>query len=498
MNKKGFTLIELLSVIVILAVIMAIAVPRIYDNIKQSKNDALKITNKNILRAFKEYLLNKEVSLPILNGAKIEVPLSDLVEKGYLDEVKSPLNSNNCTGYILVMRKDNDYQTIPHINCVANMPDSTTDALRTHFTFDDFSEGTINVSLNNGQTGTSPFAGDGAPSLSVIEDETKFRERKVARFRTGSAGNFYINGASKISTATNSTNWTSTLYVKRVDGTPLTTVGTYMYVANNASNDNITVTTEKVEDGWYKVTRTRTGLTSGNPTLFGIYNLGSSVEVYIADWMIEPKPYSTPYVSGSRTGSVKDYSVNNTTVSLSSTGSPRHNSNGIKNSGAYNFTNQTINFGTGNTFFPMPTFTLSAWIKTPGLGSGMSINGIVSITYGLTLYLNSSGNLNFRMDNGTSIPAITFSKNLHDNQLHHVAATFDGTNQRLYIDGKLAMTSAFAGWTGTTRWPTNSAEIGQENNNGPIYRFNGMIDDFRLYKRALGEKEIETLYELSK
>ena len=162
---------------------------------------------------------------------------------------------------------------------------------------------------------------------------------------------------------------------------------------------------------------------------------------------------------------------------------------------AGNFSNSTITIGTGNTFFPAATFTLSAWIKTPGLGAGMSINGILSITYGVTMYLNGSGNLNFRMDNGTSVPAISFAQNLQDDQWHHVTVLFDGTSQKMFIDGELKKTSAFPGWLGITRWMTNAAVIGQENNNGSVYRFNGLINDVRIYDHALSDKEI---YELSK
>ena len=40
MNKKGFTLIELLAIIVILAVIMAIAIPQVLDVVSGSKDSA--------------------------------------------------------------------------------------------------------------------------------------------------------------------------------------------------------------------------------------------------------------------------------------------------------------------------------------------------------------------------------------------------------------------------------------------------------------------------
>jgi hypothetical protein len=160
---------------------------------------------------------------------------------------------------------------------------------------------------------------------------------------------------------------------------------------------------------------------------------------------------------------------------------------------AGSFTNSTVSIGTGNTFLPLPNLSLSAWIKTPGLGDGMSLNGILSITYGLTFYLTESGILSLRMDDGSSLPAVTGGGSLNDNEFHHVCATYDGTHRRLYIDGVRVHESLFSGWKSTTRWMTNGAVIGQENNNGPVYRFNGLIDDVRIYDHALSKKEVQEL-----
>ena len=50
-SKKGFTLVELLAVIVILAVILAIAVPGISNMIESSKRNAFESSLKMILKA---------------------------------------------------------------------------------------------------------------------------------------------------------------------------------------------------------------------------------------------------------------------------------------------------------------------------------------------------------------------------------------------------------------------------------------------------------------
>ena len=59
-TKKGFTLVELLAVIVILAVILIIAMPKISDVIKNSKEASLETTAKLIAsQAEKKYTENQ-------------------------------------------------------------------------------------------------------------------------------------------------------------------------------------------------------------------------------------------------------------------------------------------------------------------------------------------------------------------------------------------------------------------------------------------------------
>ena len=54
-NKRAFTLVELLAVIVILAIILVIAVPRVNDYIVQSKRKTFMNSAKNIARQL-EYI----------------------------------------------------------------------------------------------------------------------------------------------------------------------------------------------------------------------------------------------------------------------------------------------------------------------------------------------------------------------------------------------------------------------------------------------------------
>jgi len=71
---------------------------------------------------------------------------------------------------------------------------------------------------------------------------------------------------------------------------------------------------------------------------------------------------------------------------------------------------------------------------------------------------------------------------------HHCAYTFDGSTSHFYVDGKLKTSSAYKTKEGTP----NQLMLG--NYPGGDQYFKGMIDEVRIYNRALTEKEVELLY----
>ena len=158
--------------------------------------------------------------------------------------------------------------------------------------------------------------------------------------------------------------------------------------------------------------------------------------------------------------------------------------------------NDTVNMGVGNDYFPMNTFSICSWIKTSGLGGGMSKAGIVSMTYGLIFELDGSGNFQTSMDNGTSIINSVVTKNLFDNQFHHLCLTYDGVQRHMFIDGVKRLSVATT-WLGTTQWPTNAVNVGRNNNNVDYY-FYGLIDEVKIYASALTEDQVKVEYNAGK
>lgn len=78
-NKKGFTLIELLAVIVILAVLLAIAIPKVTHYITRSRKDSMITTAKDLTRAVSKDATTEIYELPI-GTDDITIVSLDLIE----------------------------------------------------------------------------------------------------------------------------------------------------------------------------------------------------------------------------------------------------------------------------------------------------------------------------------------------------------------------------------------------------------------------------------
>jgi Tol biopolymer transport system component len=131
-------------------------------------------------------------------------------------------------------------------------------------------------------------------------------------------------------------------------------------------------------------------------------------------------------------------------------------------------------------------FTLEAWVKTnrPSAAQGIieryGIGPASNGGYALRFY--SGGKLRFyTLKNGAEGDWVTSNTALTVGVWHHVAAVFDGSQLRLYVNGILdaSKASTFAPTSGT-----NNLMIGQSGIHS-TYRFNGSIDEVRVTARAV-------------
>ena len=117
-NKKGFTLIELIVVLAVLAIIMAIAVPRFTGVQETAKIDADYSTGAMIAKAAEFYVAQNEVTDPD-NIAASEFELSDFEFQSAKiagfgrDDVNCVWNKEAGTITVSVVNGDVDYQLYP-------------------------------------------------------------------------------------------------------------------------------------------------------------------------------------------------------------------------------------------------------------------------------------------------------------------------------------------------------------------------------------------------
>jgi hypothetical protein len=143
-----------------------------------------------------------------------------------------------------------------------------------------------------------------------------------------------------------------------------------------------------------------------------------------------------------------------------------------------------FNFGTG--------FTFTGWIKVSEF-NGASIFMKKKKNYENKYLKLYNQRLMFYLYYTTG-ESTTGSGSLPLNQWVHVAATYDGSFTKTYINGVFSVSRSA---TGDVADSTANMYIGRSNqeidplSGGPSFK--GMIDDVRFYNRALSESEIESL-----
>lgn len=251
------------------------------------------------------------------------------------------------------------------------------------------------------------------------------------------------------------------------------------------------------QNQWIRATATFTPSAAYNSCYICTYLDYANSKRALTCWQIEEKDHATPYTPNTRNETtVYDCSgyQNNGTIngSLScSTDSPRYKISTHFTSSIPSRINLPSDMSclSGNN-----EQTLSCWVKSSGLGSGMLWSGLISLGYGNTLFLGTSY-YGYRIDNGSDLGIIGANQNPHDGKWHLVTATYKSGIASIYIDGVLKNNVSR---TFSNRYiNTGGNRIGTEVNNSPVYNLNGDISDIRMYTTALSADDIKELYNTS-
>ncbi|MEM7315337.1 MAG: cadherin-like domain-containing protein, partial [Planctomycetota bacterium] len=135
--------------------------------------------------------------------------------------------------------------------------------------------------------------------------------------------------------------------------------------------------------------------------------------------------------------------------------------------------------------------TLSGWINASGLDTFGGV--LISLGTSPALYLNANGYLEAYYESGGTSNVFTDNENLVGSGWRHVAMTIDDATREMsvYLDGKRIATLTGNGPIEYDNGP--DTYIGRAGDGLAGFDFNGMIDEARIYGRALSNEEIEAL-----
>jgi len=163
---------------------------------------------------------------------------------------------------------------------------------------------------------------------------------------------------------------------------------------------------------------------------------------------------------------------------------------GLKFDGVDDYVNvsddNSLNFGTGD-------FTLAAWVKT-NMDSTSSYTTIIAKVGSPSYYMlsvNANEKARFTVYDGTNATYIYGITNISDGVWHHIAAVRRNSTKQieLYVDGEQDATPI----TDISDYIDTSGDVLQIGRDRQYTdrRFNGTIDEVRIYNRSLTQEEIQ-------
>ena len=139
----------------------------------------------------------------------------------------------------------------------------------------------------------------------------------------------------------------------------------------------------------------------------------------------------------------------------------------------------------------LTTGTLEAWVRVDTLGRwhGVLAKGNVNSepSHNYAIEIESGNIVNCAIGNGSSSNVVKSTTQVAAQQFYHVACTWDGSQLRLYINGAL---NRSVSQTVTPAANSSPLYIGQFGGN--VDRFDGIIDEVRIYNVALSQSQIQT------
>ncbi|WPV00721.1 LamG-like jellyroll fold domain-containing protein [Mucilaginibacter sp. cycad4] len=159
--------------------------------------------------------------------------------------------------------------------------------------------------------------------------------------------------------------------------------------------------------------------------------------------------------------------------------------------------------GTATSYATMPTgivkplsdYTISSWVKMDALANWMRIfdfgTGTSKYMF-LSVQTGTAGQVRFGIKNGGTEQGLTYNYAVPLNTWTHFAVTQAGSTFSMYINGSLVATTTAITIKPSAIDSTTQNYLGKSQWGDPM--FNGSIDEFKIYSRALSASEIAAGY----
>jgi hypothetical protein len=133
-------------------------------------------------------------------------------------------------------------------------------------------------------------------------------------------------------------------------------------------------------------------------------------------------------------------------------------------------------------------FTVQAWIRVDeSAGAWNAVLTQHDLSNDGCYFYIANDKPTFYIIRNPGFAQVLSSESVIANKWYHIAATNDGSDLKLYVDGQLKQSASSAGLTGTSYDAYIGCEI-----ISPLY-YNGLIDDLRIYNRAISESEFQDI-----
>jgi len=163
-------------------------------------------------------------------------------------------------------------------------------------------EPTSNVFKHQADGDAISWWGDGSnqsigtkTGVGITDYSLKYNGYPTLLWTPGTSRNCYLNGTADIPNTEVSTEWTFSCYMRYEDGAAITSMSVYLYYSG--SDGSAAGTIVDVGNGWYRVSRSRTG-SSDYIALAGFTGITAEKRIYLSGWQLEKKTYATPVVTG--------------------------------------------------------------------------------------------------------------------------------------------------------------------------------------------------------